>query len=355
MAVPVLLRRMFLVSLSLCVLVPVFWMLLRRQDKLESFRSPLGFRITNYKGEGIDPDIEPQMVKNGVNKSYVESGVLVLYKYRSNPDFRSVRTLLQAHRIQHDVSIMSAARHIPKLVRTDLQQIVGRYRLIIVLDVFNFISETSVHELFTEYCQRFDAVMILIANGRERNIASVVSRSVGRQVFENDIKLMVLPQSFHVNYLKVHQTDDFVYAKDGGEWRWKSNNISLVSFWPHKQSPITGTSILYSPKANAERVQVLASIHFTSNEIQRTLPVAIIDRNSTDDIHRVFFGMPMSLAISKLLLLDVMHMFSKSHSIMRLGRKRWIQIDIDDIFVAPLGSKMTDDDVKVSIINYVQF
>ncbi|XP_019854532.1 PREDICTED: bifunctional heparan sulfate N-deacetylase/N-sulfotransferase-like [Amphimedon queenslandica] len=346
MVVPILLRRMFLVSLSLCVLVPVFWILMKREDKLESISTRTGSTIRNINRDS-QPLIDSLMVKSSdrpvVNKSHVEPGVLVLYKYRSNSELKIVRSLLQAHRIQHETYVMSTSRHIPKLVRTDLPVIVGRYRLVIVLDVFNFISEPSIHELFTEYCQRFDAVMILVASGKEKIITSVL----GKQVFENDINLLTLSQSVHINYLKVHQADDFVYAKDGGEWNWKSNDSSLISFLPHRISPVTGKSVPYSPKVISKRIQVLASVHFLHNGIQRTLPVAIIDRNSTDGVQRVFFGTPMSLSIAKLLLLDVMHMFSKSYSIMRLSKRRWIQIDIDDTFVAPLGSKMTDSDVKV--------
>ena len=323
---------------------------MKREDKLESIGTRIDSTIRNIKDDShsIEPLIDPLMVKNSdrliVNKSHVEPGVLVLYKYRSNPELKIVRSLLQAHRIQHETYVMSTSRHIPKLVRTDLPVIVGRYRLVIVLDVFNFISEPSIHELFTEYCQRFDAVMILVASGREKIITSML----GKQVFENDINLLMLSQSVHINYLKVHQADDFVYAKDGGEWKWKGNYSNLVSFLPHRISLVTGKSVPYGPKAISKRIQVLASVRFLHNGIQNTLPVAIIDRNSTDSIQRVFFGMPMSLTIAKLLLLDVMHMFSKSYSIMRLSKRRWIQIDIDDTFVAPPGSKMTDRDVQVS-------
>lgn len=320
---------------------------MKREDKLESISTRIDSTNRNINKDS-QPLIDSLMVKSSetpvVNKSHVEPGVLVLYKYRSNPELKIVRSLLQAHRIQHETYVMSTSRHIPKLVRTDLPVIVGRYRLVIVLDVFNFISEPSIHELFTEYCQRFDAVMILVASGKEKIITSML----GKQVFENDISLLLLSQPVHINYLKVHQADDFVYAKDGGEWNWKGNDSNLISFLPHRISPVTGKSVPYSPKVISERIQVLASVHFLHNGIQRTLPVAIIDRNSTDSVQRVFFGIPMSLSIAKLLLLDAMHMFSKSYSIMRLSKRRWIQIDIDDIFVAPLGSKMTDSDVQVS-------
>lgn len=366
---PLLLRRIFVVSALLCMIVPVTWVLLRRDPlehdtdytKKDSWQPKPPFIITatstNTRGDIV------QQSKPSIKRP-VDQGVLLLYKYRSSSDFRNIKTFLRAHRINHDTYLMSMTRHAPKLVRplptagltshTSTAGPVGRYKYIIIIDVFNFMTEGSIHGLFTEYCRGFDAIMILLASGRERNIASLLPPT--GQTFEDDISMLIL--TFNVHHLRIHQTNnEFIYTKDGGEWEWNTisginrSSNALVGFWPHKRSLLSDTpDIPYSEQEVSTRLRTLASAHYTdpNTKSNQRLPVAVIDRGSTDGIQRVYFGIPLSIAITKLLLMEVLHMYSNGVSpVIRTGIKRWIQVDIDDVFVAPMGSKMRKYDVEV--------
>lgn len=347
MALPKLLRRIFVVSIALCVLIPISWLLLSHNTT----ERPIDFHYAQYPiklWRNVEKVTHNNLAKRRTGVKPVHSGVLVVYRYRSNPTFRGVRLLLQAHRIDHDIYLMSTTRHMPELVQTSTtnKQPVGHYSIIIVVDIIGFIQEESIHELFIEYCRGFDATLILIPSEKDK-----LKLTNSPDLFENDVNLFTLPQSLSIHYLQVHEADDFVYARDGGMWTWHSNTTKIVSFWPHKKSASGNTLTLnpYEPDMIIKRFQPLASVYYsrsTNKELQ-SLPVGLIDWSSSDDIRRVFIGIPMSLAITKLLLLETLRIFSSEHNIMRFGVKRWIQVDIDDVFVAPLGHKTTAEDIEV--------
>ena len=294
-----------------------------------------------------------------IKRNAVDPGVLIIYKQRSNANFRTIRTFFQALRIEHDFFYISKSRHVPKLVRTStitLQQ-VGRYRLIVVASVSDFVRDTSVYELITEYCEIFDAVLILMVCGNDRWFHSNeiwTHPQHTQHLFMGDIDISRLPQSIRVDHLKIHERNNFVYAKDGGPWKWFDNN-SIVTFWPHKMS-FAGRLIPLHLDLDKNRFQILASVHYSKmfDHKWSSLPVALIDWLSNDRIQKVYIGIPMTLALTKLLLLEVINIFSKEHQILKFGTTRWIQIDIDDVFVAPLGSKLTESDVMVRFHDFEQ-
>lgn len=337
--VPVLLRRIFVFATILCVLVPISWLLLRR-DPLEANAD-----FTIQRQPIINQFQPPKRTERRAKP--VDPGVLIVYKHKSNLNFRNVKTFFQALRIEHDVYAISKTSHVPRLIRTTpvAQQSIGRYRFIVVVGVSDYVNEDSVRGLFTEYCQIFDAVLIILTNGNDRWFNWNTSKP--HNLFEDDINMAKLPQSTLVHHLKVHEGNNFVYVRDGGRWTLHDRN-TLVTFWPHRTS-ISGNLFPFMSDAMKTRFQVLASVYYSSvsNHKLASLPVAMVDWSSNDNVQRVFIGIPMSSALTKLLLLEVLNMFSHNHQILRTGTSRSIQIDIDDIFVAPQGSKLTEEDVKV--------
>ena len=93
---------------------------------------------------------------------------------------------------------------------------------------------------------------------------------------------------------------------------------------------------------------VLLSMNYQTNGSKSaTSPVVISDKGKVDGVKKVFIGGPITFWLIKLLLLDVIRDLTSHHPVLRFGRERWVMVDIDDIFVAPKGRKMTPSDVQV--------
>lgn len=74
-----------------------------------------------------------------------------------------------------------------------------------------------------------------------------------------------------------------------------------------------------------------------------TVYPALLDRGLNDGIWRVFLGHNFSFWLHSLILLDSISYLS--HGKLSLGLERYIQIDIDDIFVGAAGTRMKAQDV----------
>lgn len=72
--------------------------------------------------------------------------------------------------------------------------------------------------------------------------------------------------------------------------------------------------------------------------------LAMLDNGLYDDIKRVLFGVPNGHWLNRLLLLDAIEHLSAGRIMTPL--ERYIQIDIDDIFVGATGTRLTENDVR---------
>ena len=78
----------------------------------------------------------------------------------------------------------------------------------------------------------------------------------------------------------------------------------------------------------------------------------VMDRGVLDGVRKVFFGLPLDFWLSKLLLLDaISQLCSQERQVLRFGSKRWVMVDIDDIFLGPTGTKMNRSDVDVRTVH----
>lgn len=76
-----------------------------------------------------------------------------------------------------------------------------------------------------------------------------------------------------------------------------------------------------------------------------TLVAAILDVGKHDGIKRVFFGNSLEFWLHRLMMVDALSYLS--HGKLSLSLDRYIQIDVDDIFVGITGTRMTAGDVEV--------
>ncbi|KAK3090891.1 hypothetical protein FSP39_015504 [Pinctada imbricata] len=78
-----------------------------------------------------------------------------------------------------------------------------------------------------------------------------------------------------------------------------------------------------------------------------TLVAALLDRGGLDRIWRVYFGNGLSFWLHRLVFLDSLSFLS--HGKLSLSLDRYIQVDVDDIFVGAVGTRMTPADVEAMV------
>jgi len=71
------------------------------------------------------------------------------------------------------------------------------------------------------------------------------------------------------------------------------------------------------------------------------------DCGEYDGIQRIFFGSGLDFWLHRLLFLDSMSFLS--HGRLSTSLQRYIQVDIDDIFVGQKGTRLTPSDVEVRL------
>lgn len=77
------------------------------------------------------------------------------------------------------------------------------------------------------------------------------------------------------------------------------------------------------------------------------LPTVIQDHGLYDNIQRVIFGYGLKFWLHRLLFLDSLSYLS--HGQLSLSLERSILVDVDDIFVGEVGTRMKLDDVEAML------
>ena len=333
MTMPRLLRYIFVTSILVCVLIPMMHVVRNwPMDKFNCVYTQPSLQGTSSKTvtvleEGKRNVQGVKVLKKGVSYSQRNcvSKILILGQLKRGRISKTLLSILQAQRIAYDAYSMPFAKGtVPDLVQGEKTR--GKYCIILVLDMFQYVTDGSMHQLFEEYCAKFGASLIFMV--QESN-----------QIYYKDLKLYSLPES--TSLLRVHEADNFKYAKNGGLWRWNKENGLLVSAHFTKDIVFAVPSA-YKPLDN-DRFQFLVSIELNTSH---HLPISFIDWKSSDNITKGYIGMSLSIPLTKLVLLEILQLLNRD--ILKFNNQRWIQIDIDDVFVAPEGFKPTAADVKVS-------
>ena len=262
----------------------------------------------------------------------VSPRVLLLYSKPSVSTAKEIRVLLQSHRILYDMYSFNSTTQGVSFVRPSGTKgaVVGRYSIIILADaptLYNVWSLLHIQQ-FLNYSREFNVTLLyFFPPTQDHAHVSMITIDHAHSPTTN-----FSTSNFNTSSIKgihLNPSKDFYYLKTDEEIKPIPNN----TLW----NVINVTSF--------QGVEILAKVRYSSSQSDdATMPLAIV---ADDIIRRVVIGSSISFWMTKLLLLEVMRLFSP-HPLARFGRERWLMIDIDDIFVAPHGLKMTPADVEVS-------
>ena len=301
-------------------------------------RDTVTFPVQNCRGINANKNgsIISERVTFFNTSSTVNKQVLILSK-TSKRALRILLPVLEGHRIAYDIYHLAGGGKdiLPSL--TDRER--GKYVAIIFTSFSHYFGLSLWNKgLLDNYCRAFGVGMILFSQGE----------STGTLPYINSFPFTV--------HTSVRRFKSYHVSKNATILRLvKGNNILNADgkFSLTKWScfvPKSGTNF----KTNFE---VVATSTFFDTSIeseievggdQKRFPVVVHDLGKHDQIHRIYFGADLEFWPHKLLFLDALG-FVSMHKLAR-SLDRWVQVDIDDIFVGKTGIRMKKEDVKAMII-----
>lgn len=275
---------------------------------------------------------QEQIMLSNVSASVNKQRVLILsVRSLNTPNLLAV---LEGNRIAYDIHYLSAGSQtrLPSLT----ERYSGKY-VAILFTRFSHYYELNVSNkrALDNYCRTFGVGMILF-NQWDSSITTSNMEALPFKVYTNTLQFntyRVTKKARILRLVKGNNILDFNGIYDRQKWS------------------------IFIPKNNSsfnQNFEVVAASNFIDKGIKNTIisgnseefPVVLHDLGKHDNIQRVFFGAGLGFWPHKLLFLDALGFVSRNKLAKSLDR--WIQVDIDDIFMAKIGSRMKKEDVKAS-------
>lgn len=276
-------------------------------------KAPLSMVTSRLPAEATAPrfaDTQPSV--------RVDTRVLLVYDKESTKVAKAIRIILQSHRVEHTFFFQGESS-LPQLVSTE-DGVVAKYSLVICADMAFLHGKwpRPVREHYINYTRNFKISIIHFT----------LPQSLGELT---DFTTVNITANETVG-VSLNQSRQFYYLKTG-EWftdiRWNGSWVGFI------------------PAESAVYIEVLSYIKYLRGHgSEHTTPLSLITKGR--GLEEVLIGSPLGFWMTKVLLLELLRTYTPSS--LRFGRKRWVMIDIDDIFVAPEGLKMTPEDVQVQLV-----
>ena len=312
------------------------------------------------------PITDTQEMKNKVSNSqeklrnstnWRQHHVLLLYGPDCYKPSYEVKIFLEAHRIPfHQTNLAKGLQFLPNDATADRsgttrEPLVDFTLLVIVSD---FHSRSL--ELYLDFCRgrNLPMVWIVIPTGSH----SEDPRPQIPNLHTTTLKSEVVVQ------LRLSPKYPFHYGRPGAE----GNDVPPNSLWTtfslersHDSHMTYGDTLANNSNSREPRVtgereggdsvsqfRTMVEVGVRSNNSYIEAAVILEDLGMSDGVRKVIMGTPVRSWLTHLILLDAVHVLCGGE-VVRGGRERMVMVDIDDVFLAPEGRRMTPEDVEVCV------
>lgn len=254
----------------------------------------------------------------------INNQVLVLVETQYSKLGQDIVAILEATRIKFRVE--PAGKTLPYLTHSDK----GKFGVIVFenLDAYTRMDKWN-RQLLDKYCKEYNVGMIIFTPSKEDNVLS--SQIPGFPLY---IHTNLALKDFQLNA----NSDILRVTRAGEVWR---DYLPIEDWTVFVSNHSTYVPLEYAKIQSIDNPEISADI---DDDILQT--VVIQDIGLYDGIRRVIFGNGFQFWLHRLLFLDSLSYLS--HGKLSIPLDRYIQIDIDDIFVGKTGIRMKKDDVRVS-------
>ena len=263
-----------------------------------------------------------------VGSPAVDSQILLLSDKSSQSTLKVIKVILQTHRIPYIIHFYSRnSKHQLEEIRMEagVSRLVGRYCLIICTDMVHLYKNLE-RSLLLQYLHYAKSYNVTLINFISENTKTTLEDIFATHVLTKDIQGVLLNSSKNFYYLK---TDEMV-----------------TSIPPNTQW--TAIDFAHSKLEVLAEIQHRLTGHDTKHVTSPVVVVADGRKVVGEGFMHVLIGAPISFWLTKLMLLEVIRSYvSSPQPLARFGRKRWLMVDIDDVFRFSSETRMTPQDVQV--------
>ena len=299
--------------------------------------SPIVFPVRNCRGINAKGSsvISDKIVFYNTSAS-VHKRVLLLTKRAQNTNY--FVAILEGNRIAYDIHYLAEGGKnlLPSLTERDN----GKY-IAVIFTSFSHYFELDLwsKRLLDNYCRTFGVGMILFNEGETTSRFSI-TETFPFKVYTNDLEYKSYIISKNATILRITKGNNVLDSDGENQLRKWSVFIPPAEQKVNRNFEIVAASNFVESKAE--------SAFGMSSSSGKRYPVVVHDLGKHDHIHRMYFGTGVTFWPHKLLFLDALG-FVSQHKLER-SLDRWIQVDVDDIFVGRTGIRMKKDDVKASVV-----
>jgi len=264
---------------------------------------------------------------NATCNQRISKKVLIIIESPYSRNAKNIAYAMESARFQYKV--VSDSRTLPTLTHMNK----GRFGVIIfeTMNIYLTLDQWS-RQLIDKYCREYGVGMIFFMKGPSED--ELQMEKIGDFGFTVQYNMGLKEYKLNPNsqVWRITKPGEIV-GETFQEEGWAVFHTNHSTFEPLAYA--TQTAAFYE-----DYDPVVVSKN-------RTVYPAVLDRGLNDGIRRVFFGQDFSFWLHSLMLIDSISYLS--YGKLSLSLERYIQIDIDDIFVAAVGTRMKADDVVVSI------
>ncbi|CAH1793564.1 unnamed protein product [Owenia fusiformis] len=255
----------------------------------------------------------------------IDNKVLLLVETQYSKLGQSIIGILEANRIQYKMDI--AGKSLPYLTHLDK----GKFGVIIFERLKSYTSlDKWNRQLLDKYCREYN-VGIIAFSGGEPDVPYVTEVQGFPLKLYNNLAVKDYELNPQSEILRVTRAGEILYGDIPGD-DWTVFEPEHATYRP----------LAYAKTQTAKRFQ-----NITDGYQEHAYTTVIHDTGKYDDINRVLFGNGFQCWVHILLFLDALSFLS--HGKFSITLERNILIDIDDIFVGKVGTRMKPADVKALI------
>uniref|UniRef100_A0A803JPF3 Bifunctional heparan sulfate N-deacetylase/N-sulfotransferase 1 n=1 Tax=Xenopus tropicalis TaxID=8364 RepID=A0A803JPF3_XENTR len=235
---------------------------------------------------------------------------------------QDIISVLESSRFKFHTEIAPGKGDLPHLTENHI----GKYALIIYENFMKYVNmDLWNKDLLDKYCLQYGIGIIGFLKGNENNIQSFHPKGFSFRVKSN---MAVKTCCINPHTPLLHITKSSNTGKGpllGSDWTVFEVNNSFYQ-------PVVFTKVKM-PAGGPPQLSKLSMF-----------ATVIYDLGLHDGIQRVFFGNNLNFWLHKLIFVDAISFLTKKKLMLPL--KRYILVDIDDIFVGKEGTRMKANDVK---------